>query len=168
VQSMLVIWLRERHGLSTGQAGALLAATSLASGFSALAAPALARRIGLIRTMAFTHLPANVLLMLAAIAPNAPLAVVLLLGRSCLSQMDVPARQSLVMSVVHVDERPAAAAVTNVPRSLAAALTPAAAGWMLDQSSFGWPLLIGGAGKALYDIVLLVMFRHLDETPTTS
>jgi MFS family permease len=168
VQSMLVIWLRERHGLSTGQAGGLLAAAGLASGFSALAAPALAQRIGLIRTMAFTHLPANILLMLAAFAPNAPMAIALLLARACLSQMDVPARQSLVMSVVQPAERPAAAAVTNVPRSLAAALTPAAAGWMLDQSTFGWPLLIGGAGKALYDIVLLLMFRHLDENPPTS
>jgi len=87
--------------------------------------------------------------------PSAPLAVTFLLLRAALSQMDVPARQALVMRLVEPDERAAAASVTNVPRSLATAATPALAGLMLDHTSFGWPLVIGGTMKALYDLLLL-------------
>ena len=105
--------------------------------------------------MVFTHLPANVFLILAGIVPSAPVAITLLLMRAALSQMDVPARQALVMRLVDPEERAAAASVTNVPRSLATALTPALAGFLLDKSSFGWPLIIGGAMKATYDILLL-------------
>jgi hypothetical protein len=111
--------------------------------------------------MVFTHLPANGFLILAAFMPTAPTAVGCLLARSALSQMDVPARTSYVMAVVEPAERPAAASVTNVPRSLAAALPPVAAGWMLGQSTFGWPLVIGGSIKALYDVLLLRQFRDL-------
>jgi MFS family permease len=131
------------------------------SAFSALVAVRIAARIGLVRTMVFTHLPANGLLILAALMPTAPLAVGALLARSALSQMDVPARTSYVMAVVSPTERPAAASVTNVPRSLAAALPPVAAGWMLGRSTFGWPLVIGGILKAIYDLLLLRQFRDL-------
>ena len=93
--------------------------------------------------------------------PNAALAVACLLARAALSQMDVPARTSYVMAVVTPAERPAAASVTAVPRSLAAALPPIAAGWMLNQTTFGWPLIIGGGIKATYDIILLLQFRNL-------
>jgi MFS family permease len=161
VQSLLVVWLSERHGLSIGVTGAVLFWTGIFSGASALLAVRIARRIGLVRTMAFTHLPANALLVATAFMPTAPLAVACLLARSVLSQMDVPARTSYVMAVVTPAERPAAASVTNVPRSLAAALTPLAAGWMLEHSTFGWPLVIGGALKAAYDVALLVMFRDV-------
>jgi len=113
--------------------------------------------------MVFTHLPANVLLALAAFAPAPGLAVGLLLGRALLSQMDVPARQSFVMAVVPPDERAAAASVTNVPRSLAAATTPLLAGALLARSSTGWPLLIAGVGKATYDLLLLALFRDVPE-----
>jgi MFS family permease len=105
--------------------------------------------------MVFTHLPANMFLILAGIVPNATLAVTFLLLRATLSQMDVPARQALVMRVVEPDERAAAASVTNVPRSLGSALTPALAGLMLEHSTFGWPLIAGGVLKATYDILLL-------------
>jgi MFS family permease len=97
--------------------------------------------------------------MLAALMPTAQLAVLFLCLRMSLSQMDVPARQSYVMAVVPPEERPAAASVTNVPRSLAAALSPLVAGLMLERSSFGWPLLVGGALKAAYDLLLLRQFR---------
>src|SRR4029078_9354511 len=110
----------------------------------------------LVRTMVFTHLPANVLLILAGIVPSAPLAVTFLLLRAALSQIDVTARQSLLMRLVDPAERAAAASVTNVPRSLATAATPALAGLMLDHTSFGWPLIIGGSSKALYALVLRV------------
>lgn len=110
--------------------------------------------------MSFTHLPANGFLIAAAFMPNAPLAIACLLARAALSQMDVPARGSYVMAIVSPTERPAAASVTSVPRSLAAALPPAAAGWLLTQSDFGWPLVIGGTIKATYDLLLLQQFRH--------
>jgi hypothetical protein len=92
---------------------------------------------------------------------DAPLAIAALLARAALSQMDVPARTSYVMAVVSPAERSAAASVTNVPRSLAAALPPVAAGWMLGHSTFGWPLVIGGALKATYDLLLLRQFRDI-------
>jgi MFS family permease len=161
ITAIVVLWLQQRFGLSLAVSGAIFFWASLLSAWSQLIAVPLARRIGLIRTMAFTHLPANGFLMLAAFMPNAPLAVACLLLRSSLSQMDVPARTSYVMAVVTPAERPAAASVTNVPRSLASALPPIAAGWMLEHSNFGWPLVLGGAIKAIYDVVLLAQFRHL-------
>jgi hypothetical protein len=100
-------------------------------------------------------------LILAAFMPTAALAVAALLARSALSQMDVPARTSYVMAVVSPAERPAAASVTNVPRSLAAAIPAIATGWMLGRSTFGWPLVIGGCIKATYDLLLLHQFRDL-------
>ena len=111
--------------------------------------------------MVFTHLPSNGFLLLAALMPNAPLTILFLLLRSCLSQMDVPARQSYVMAMVPDEERAGAASVTNVPRSLASALGPIPAGWMLDLSSFGWPLLCAAGLKAVYDLLLLVQFGTL-------
>lgn len=111
--------------------------------------------------MVFTHIPANVFLVLAAFMPNATLAVTFLLLRMALSQMDVPARQSYVMAVVPPEERAAAASVTNVPRSLATALSPLLAGALLQQSTFGWPLVAGGLVKITYDLLLLAQFRRV-------
>jgi sugar phosphate permease len=163
VQSLLALWLFERFDLSLETAGAIFFAAGLLSALSQLASPLLADRIGLIRTMAYTHMPSNVFLILAALMPTAPLAVAMLLARTALSQMDVPARQSYVMSVVPPEERAAAASVTNVPRSLASAATPLLAGAMLSNSTFGWPLIVAGVMKALYDVLLLVMYRNVPE-----
>jgi MFS family permease len=91
--------------------------------------------------------------------PTVELAVAFLLLRSALSQMDVPVRNSYVMAVVSPAERPAAASVTAVPKSLAAALGPLLSGWLLTLSTFGWPLVIAGVLKGVYDVLLLVMFR---------
>lgn len=162
VQSLLVLWLHLKFDLSTATTGAVFFVLGVLSAFSQFLAPRLARRIGLIRTMVFTHLPANGFLILAAFAPQAWLAVALLMARALLSQMDVPARQAFVMAVVLPEERPAAAGVTNVPRSLASASTPALAGWLLSTGRLGWPLVLGGAAKALYDVLLLVRFRNVD------
>ena len=118
-------------------------------------------RIGLIRTMVYTHLPANVFLVLAGLVPTAPLAIAFLLLRMAVSQMDVPARQAFVMAVVPPEERAAAASVTNVPRSLAAGLAPLISGALLAKTNVGWPLIIGGALKAAYDLILLVQFRRV-------
>jgi MFS family permease len=160
VNSILVLWLLERHALPLEAAGAVMSAAALFSALSQLASAPLARRIGLIRTMVFTHLPANAFLVGAAFAPGAAGAVACLLARAALSQMDVPARQAYVMSVVRPEERAAAASVTNVTRSLAAAASPTLAGALLGASSFGWPLVAGGALKIAYDLLLLAGFRH--------
>jgi len=164
VDSLMALWLAQRFGLSLAAIGAVFFAARLLSAFSQLVSSRLAARIGLIRTMVYTHLPANVLLIAAALMPTAALAIACLLGRMALSQMDVPARQSYVMAVVPVEERAAAASVTNVPRSLAAALTPLAAGALLAKTSFGWPLVIGGAIKIAYDLLLLAQFRSVPPT----
>ncbi len=161
VQSLLALWLFRRFDLSAGAAGALLFWMGVCSAGSMFASPILARKIGLVRTMAFTHMPAQVFLILAAFAPNLPIAIALLTGRSLLAAMDVPARNSYVMAIVTPAERAAAASVTQVPRSLAAAASPLLAGWLLDQSDFGWPLVIAGLLKLVYDVTLLTMFRHV-------
>ncbi len=159
VQSLLALWLFQRFDFSLAAAAQVFFVTGLLGGLSQLASPRIAHRIGLIRTMVYTHVPANVFLMLAALMPTAPLALGFLFFRMALSSMDVPARQAYVMAVVPPEERAAAASVTNVPRSLGGALAPLLAGWMLSQSSFGWPLLVGGALKITYDLLLLARFR---------
>jgi MFS family permease len=160
VQSLLALWLLRRFNVSLAVTGALFFWLGLLSGASLFVAVRLARRIGLIRTMAFTHLPANLALIGVAFAPNLGVAIALLVFRGLMSTMDVPARTSYVMAVVTPAERAAAASVTNVPRALASALPPLLAGWMLDQSTFGWPLVIAGVLKGSYDVLLLAMFRH--------
>ncbi len=154
VQSLLVLYLGERFHLNRGTVAATLAVTSLLAAWSQLISARLAARIGMVRTMVFTHLPANALLITAGIVPSAPVAIGCLVLRSLLSSMDVPARQALVMAVVDPDERAAAASVTAVPRSLASAATPALAGLLFEHSAIGWPLIIGGAMKAAYDLLL--------------
>jgi len=155
LQSLLVLYLYLRFDLSPAATGATLAAAGLLAALSQLLSAPIARRIGLVRTMVFTHLPANVCLIAAGLVPSAPAAITLLLIRSLLSQMDVPARQALVMRLVEPDERAAAASVTNVPRSLGAAATPVLAGAMLDWSHVGWPLVVAGVMKGTYDLLLL-------------
>jgi MFS family permease len=164
VDSMLALWLFLRFDLSLQTAGTVFFAARLLSAFSQLISPRLAARFGLIETMVFTHIPANLFLVAAAFMPNAPLAVACLLLRMLFSQMDVPARQSYVMAVVPPAERAAAASVTNVPRSLATALSPMLAGVMLQQSTFGWPLIAGGLSKLTYDVLLLLLFRRVRPT----
>ncbi|GGF09770.1 ABC transporter permease [Aliidongia dinghuensis] len=159
VQSLLALWLFQNFGISVAAAAAILFWSSLLSAASYLAAVPIAERFGLINTMVFTHLPANFCLMLVPFAPSLPVAIGLLLVRAALSQMDVPTRTSYVMAVVTPAERPAAASITAVPRSLAAALSPLASGYLLALTSFGWPLVIGGALKAAYDLLLLMRFR---------
>lgn len=161
IQSLLALWLFRRFNMSIQAAGGFFFAAALLGSLSQFASVALAARIGRIRTMVYTHVPSNVFLILAAMMPNAKLTIVFLLLRSSLSQMDVPARQSYVMAVVPPKERAAAASVTNVPRSLAAALAPIPAGVMLDASSSGWPLICAGALKVLYDFLLLLQFRSV-------
>jgi MFS family permease len=161
IQSLLALWFFRRFNMPIQAVAVFFFAAGLLGSLSQFVSSALAARIGRIRTMAYTHMPSNVFLILAALMPNATLTIVFLLLRLSLSQMDVPARQSYVMAMVPPEERAAAAGVTNVPRSLATALAPIAAGMMLDASSFGWPLICAGLLKALYDILLLLRFRSI-------
>ena len=166
VQSLLVLWLLRRHHFTVGKAGVVLAAMQILSAASGFVAVRIERRIGPLRTMVFTHLPGQIMLIAAAFAPSARLAVGCLIARSLVSSMDVPVRNAFVMSVVTPPERAAAASVTNVPRSLASAIPPLAAGWMLDQTTFGWPLIIAGVLKIVYDLLLLRMARARDREAT--
>jgi len=161
VQSLLVLWLYRRFHLDERTTAAVFFVAGTLSAFSQVLSPWVASRIGLIRTMVYTHLPANVFLVLAGLAPTAPLAIACLLLRMAVSQMDVPARQAFVMAVVPPEERAAASSVTNVPRSLAAGLAPLIAGALLEKTTFGWPLIIGGTLKAAYDLTLLLQFRKV-------
>jgi predicted MFS family arabinose efflux permease len=159
VQAMLALWLFQKFQLSISAAGTIFFWTGIFSALSYLAAIRIANRFGLINTMVFTHLPANVLLILIPFMPTLGWAIALLLIRSGLSQMDVPARSSYVMAIVPPAERAAAASMTSVPRSLASAAGPFLAGYLLSISSFGWSLVIAGGLKIIYDLLLLRMFR---------
>ena len=160
VQTLITLWLFQRFHLSVETAGAIFFVAGLLSALSQLGSPWLAQRIGLVNTMVWTHIPANIFLILAAVMPTAPLAIACLLVRMFFSAMDVPARQSYTMAVVPPEERAAAASVTNVPRSLASAFAPLLAGAMLTATSdIGWPLIAGGVIKIVYDLLLLWQFR---------
>jgi len=163
VQSLLALWLFRRFQLSLSAAGAFFFVSSLASSLSQFLSPRLAARIGLVRTMVYTHVPANLFLMAAAFMPTLGLTLFCLLLRASVSSMDVPARQAYVMSVVPAEERAAAASVTNVPRSLASAIAPTLAGLLLQRTSFGWPLLCAGGLKLTYDFLLLALFHRAEQ-----
>jgi MFS family permease len=161
VQSLLALWLFQRFDLSLAEAGVFFFWSGVLSAFSFPVAAWLSRRIGLVNTMVFTHIPSSITLVLAAIAPTLHVALALLLIRAALSQMDVPTRSSYVMAVVTEAERAAAASVTSVPRSLAAAVSPMLAGALFTAAFPAWPLVICGGLKIAYDLLLLIQFRHL-------
>ncbi len=161
VQSLLAVWLFERFDLSLSAASVFFFWAAFLSAFSFPVAAWLARRIGLVNTMVYTHIPSSLCLILAAFSPNLTLTLSLLLVRSALSQMDVPTRSSYVMAVVRPEERPAAASVTAVPRSLASSISPAFAGFMFAGAFSGLPLVLCGVLKIAYDLALLYSFRHL-------
>jgi MFS family permease len=161
VQSLLALWLFQRFDLSLAAASLFFFWSSVLSAFSYPVAAWLARHIGLINTMVFTHIPSSICLILAAFSPSLGIALALLLIRSALSQMDVPTRTSYVMAVVTPPERTAAASVTAVPRSLASSVSPALAGVMLTTAFSGLPLVVCGGLKIAYDLALLWSFRHI-------
>jgi predicted MFS family arabinose efflux permease len=161
VQSLLALWLYQSFQISVTTAAAILFWSGVCSAISYLVAVPIAKRIGLINTMVFTHLPSNLFLILIPFAPDLATAIALLLARSALSQMDVPTRASYVMAVVAPEERPAAASITAVPKTFAWAAGSIISGYLLTLSSFGWPLLIGGVIKGVYDILLLIKFQKV-------
>lgn len=161
VQSLLALWLFGKFGLSLPAASLFFFWSGILAAFSFPVAAWLSRRIGLVNTMVFTHIPSSLCLILAATVPNLWVALSLLLVRAALSQMDVPTRSSYVMAVVTPRERPAAASVTSVPRSLAAAASPAIAGALYEAGFQALPLILCGVLKIAYDLALLWMFRHI-------
>ncbi len=161
VQSLLALWLFERFDLSLAAAGTFFFCSGLLAAFSFPVAAWIGSRIGLVNTMVFTHIPSSLCLIAAAFVPSLEWALGLLLVRAALSQMDVPTRSSYVMAVVTEAERPAAASVTAVPRSLASAASPALAGALFAAGLQVWPLVLCGALKILYDLMLLFAFRHI-------
>jgi len=160
VHAFLAYWLTRRFDASPELLGAVFFAVGILQALSFQAAVRLARRIGLLRTMVFTHLPSNLLLAAIALAPNLATAIALLLGRFALSQMDVPTRQAYVVAVVEPSERTAAAAYTNAARYSVRPIAPLVAGALVG-SSLGAPFVIAGALKSVYDLGLYALFRNV-------
>ena len=163
VQTILSLWFHQRFGVSLSVLGMLFFGTNMLAALSFPIAAWIAKRIGLLNTMVFTHLPSNILLMLVPLMPTFPLAALCLLSRQALSQMDVPTRQAYTMTLVAPEERTAAASFTTVARSVALSLSPLLAGALLTGSTLGLglPFLMGGGLKAVYDLALYKVFRKV-------
>ena len=155
VQSFAAYWFYLRFGVNPATLGAIFFWANVLAGISALLASRLAARFGLVRTMVFTHLPSNILLILVPLMPSLPLATLVLLARFSISQMDVPTRQSYIMAVVGPEERSAAGGITGVARTIGAALAPVFAGFLYARPALmSVPFFIAGALKVLYDVLL--------------
>jgi len=162
VQSFAAYWFYLRFGVRPAALGPIFFWANVFAGISALLASQLASRIGLIRTMVVTHLPSNVLLILVPLMPNLKLAVLVLLVRFSISQMDVPARQSYTMAMVSAEERSAAGGITGVARTTGAAISPLFAGFLFARPSLiNIPFFIAGTLKIMYDLLLYRSFRKL-------
>ena len=168
IQSAVAWWFHVRFGASPAKLGAIFFGANILAGISALTAARIARRIGLVNTMVFTHLPSNILLILVPLMPNEALAILVLLLRFSISQMDVPARQSYTLAVVAPEERSAASGVTGVARSVGAALSPVLATILFGQPAWmSTPFFLAGTVKIVYDLLLWRRFRsvHPPEEP---
>ena len=159
VQSIVAYWFYLRYRLDLNVLGGIFFGTNLLAALSFLAAPAIARRFGLLNTMVFTHLPSNFLLLLVPLMPTMELAVAMLLIRHLLSQMDVPTRQSYTMAIVDPAERAASAGVLSVARNAGAAIAPLFTGAILAAPALGLPFLLAGGTKIIYDVWIYTVFR---------
>jgi len=158
--AVIAYWLHVRFGVGVSLLGPVLAAVSILQALSYEVSGRLANRIGLINTMVFTHLPSNVLLLLVPLSPSLPWAIALLLARFTLSQMDVPARQAYIVSIVPPAERAGAVAMTGAVRGVAQSFGPALAGLAIGAAAFGVPFFAGGSLKIVYDLALYAGFRN--------
>ena len=163
VQTIIAFWFRQRFGTSLSTLGLLFFGASLASALSLPIAARLSRRFGLLKTMVFTHLPSQLLLLLVPLMPTFWLAALFLLCRQSLSKMDVPTRQVYAMELVSPEERTAAAGITTMARSIATSMSPLAAGVLLANALFvlGLPFLVAGSLSTLYDLLLYALFRKV-------
>jgi len=163
IQSMVAYWFHIKFGLDAGVLGSIFFGANILAGVSALLAVRIANRIGLIRTMVYTHIPSNVLLCLVPLMPNLGLAITVLLLRFSISQMDVPTRQSYTMAVVDPDERAAASGVTTIARSVGAAASPFFTGvFLASPALLAAPFLVAGGLKIVYDLLLYRNFKKAD------
>jgi predicted MFS family arabinose efflux permease len=159
-QSLMAYWFHLKFGVEPAVLGAIFFGANILAAISSLSAVRIARRIGLVNTMVLTHLPSNVLLILVPIMPNLPLAILVLLARFSISQMDVPTRQSYVMAVVDPDERSAAAGVTGIARTTGAAVSPLISGPLIASAGLASiPFILAGGLKIVYDLALWRAFR---------
>ncbi len=162
VQAMMAYWFHVRYGVEAGVIGSIFFGANILAGISALSAGWLGRKIGLINTMVFTHIPSNILLILVPLMPTLPLAIGVLLLRFSISQMDVPTRQSYTMAVVTPDERSAAAGITTIARSVGASIAPSLTGFFLSiPSLISAPFYLCGGLKILYDLLLYRNFKSI-------
>jgi MFS family permease len=161
VQSIVAYWFYLRFETDLNTLGNIFFGTNFLAALSFLAAPPIARRFGLLNTMVFTHLPSNFLILLVPLMPNLELAVVMLLLRNSLSQLDVPTRQSYTMAVVDADERAASAGILSVARNAGAALAPLFTGAILAKPTWGLPFLLAGGLKVIYDLWIFAVFRKV-------
>jgi MFS family permease len=161
IQSIVSFWFFTRFGADLATLSYIFSISGVLTAFSFMAAAKIADKIGLIKTMVFTHIPANVLIIAVAFAPTLPIAVVLYLLRMALSQMDVPTRQSYIVAVVREDERTIAAGVTNISRNVTQAISPSLTGVLIQSISLSAPFVIGGALKVAYDVALFLNFRNV-------
>jgi MFS family permease len=157
--AVIAYWLHIRFGASIEELGPVFAGIALLQAASYEVAGRLADRVGLINTMVFTHLPSNLLLLLVPFSPTLWVAIGLLFARFCLSQMDIPARQAYVVSIVPPTERAGAVASTGAVRGLAQAIGPVLAGAAIQSASLGLPFFVAGGVKAVYDLTLYAGFR---------
>jgi len=160
VQAVIAYWLHVRFGAGTEIIGPAFGALALVQAASYEIAGRLANRIGLVRTMVFTHLPSNVLLLLVPLSPSLAWALVLLLARFSMSQMDVPTRQAYVVSIVPPGQRAGAVAITGAVRGLAQAVGPVLAGIAIQTAALGLPFYVAGSLKIGYDLTLYAAFRN--------
>ena len=162
VQSLVAYWFHLRFGVEPAVLGSIFFGANILAGISALSAAWVAKRIGLINTMVFTHLPSNILLILVPFMPTLPLAILMLLMRFSISQMDVPTRQSYTMAVVAPDERSAASGITGIARTIGAALSPIFTGLFLTNPLLlGLPFVLAGSLKIIYDLILYRSFKTI-------
>ena len=161
IQSIVSFWFFTRFGADLATLSYIFSISGVLTAFSFMAAAKIADKIGLIKTMVFTHIPANVLIIAVAFAPTLPIAIVLYLLRMALSQMDVPTRQSYIVAVVREDERTIAAGVTNISRNVTQAISPSLTGVLIQSISLSAPFVIGGALKVAYDVALFLNFRNV-------
>ena len=161
IQSIVSFWFFTRFGADLTTLSYIFSVSGVLTAFSFMAAAKIADRIGLINTMVFTHIPANILIIAVAFAPTLPIAVAIYLLRMALSQMDVPTRQSYIVAVVREDERTTSAGITNISRNVTQAISPSLIGVLINSLSLAAPFVIGGALKVVYDVALYLNFRNI-------
>ena len=162
IQSVVSLWFFTRFGADLTILSYVFSAAGILTAFSYIVAAKIADRIGLVNTMVFTHIPSNILLILVAFAPTMQLAIILYLVRMGLSQMDVPTRQSYIVSIVNEDERIAASGLTNVSRNIAQTVSPSIIGYIFQSFlALSGPFVLGGLIKIVYDLALYLNFRNI-------